>query len=169
MLGIGMARMRSGSSRWRMASRWLPVVATLAAWPCAEARADETDPPEDGTSLLRSSSADPAPEASTTTLEKFARELNWARWILADDAATTPDAVSPTLPRAAWLGLSDLRADHWQARPVAITTTASAVGSMLVAGLPVLGVIKNGKLRQKHFVRGFFRSRGVMLVWRIEF
>jgi hypothetical protein len=152
-----------------MWSRCLPVVATLAAWPSAEARADETEPPEDGTALVRSSSTDPAQEPTVTTLEKFARELSWSRWILADQAPSAPDAVSPTLPRAAWLGLSDLRADHWQSRPVALTTTASAVGSMLIAGLPVVGVVKDGKLRQRHFIRGFFRSRGVALVWRIEF
>ena len=73
------------------------------------------------------------------------------------------------LPRAAWLGISDLRADQWQTRPVALTTTASALGSMLIAGLPVVGVVKDGRLRQRHFIRGFFRSKGVALVWRIEF
>jgi hypothetical protein len=152
-----------------MGIRALPVVAMLAAWPCAEARADEGEAAEDGTALVRSTTTDPVPEPTPTTLETFARELNWSRWILADEAPTTPDSVSPMLPRAAWLGLTDLRGDQWQARPVALTTTASAVGSMLIAGLPVLKVVKDGRLRQRHFLRGFFRSKGIALVWRIEF
>ena len=40
---------------------------------------------------------------------------------------------------------------------------------MMVAGLPVLGIVRGGKVRQRHFVRAFFRSKGVALVWRIEF
>ena len=31
------------------------------------------------------------------------------------------------------------------------------------------GLVRNGKVRQRHFVRAFFKSRGVALVWRIEF
>lgn len=149
--------------------RWLVVGATLAAWPSADASADEPAPTEDGPALVRQSTPDPAPPATVTALEKLARELTWARWILADDAPPGPDSLSPTLRRGAWLDLSDLRADHWQARPVALTTTASALGSMMVAGLPVLGIVKGGKVRQRHFVRAFFRSKGVALVWRIEF
>jgi hypothetical protein len=166
-----MGRMRERANGCRLRSRGWPVVALLAAWPCAEARADEGEVVEedDGAALVRSTAVEPAPEPTPTTLETFARELNWSRWLLADEAPTTPDSVSPTLPRAAWLPLTDLRADQWQARPVALTTTASALGSMLVAGLPVLGVVKDGKLRQRHFLRGYFRSRGIALVWRIEF
>jgi hypothetical protein len=148
-------------------SRWLPLVAALAAWPCADARADESEQDEDGATLVRTSTPDPPPETAST-LERFARELTWARWFLAEEVPTAPDSLSPTL-RPAMLDLADIRADHWQTRPVALTTTASALGSMLVAGLPVLGVVKGGKLRQRHFVRAFFRNKGVALVWRIEF
>lgn len=160
------SRMRSGSKRWR----WLAVGATLAAWPSAWASADEPEPSEDGPALVRQSTPEPAPQPTVTALERFARELTWARWILADDADSQgPDSLSPTLRRAPWLDLADLRTDHWQARPVALTATASAVGSMVVAGLPVLGIVRGGKVRQRHFVRAFFRSKGVALVWRIEF
>lgn len=165
------AARRQRATRRRSASRWLPLaVAILAAWPCDDARADESDAPDDGATLVRNSSPDPEPETASTLL-KFARELTWARWILADDGqqATPEGMIGPTMPRASTLGLTDLRGDHWQAPPMALAATASALGSTLIAGLPVLGVVRGGKVRQRHFVRAFFRSRGVALVWRIEF
>jgi hypothetical protein len=174
------AARRQRATRRRSASCWLPLaVAVLAAWPCDDARADESDAPEDGATLVRNSSPDPShgaprlqPEPETaSTLLQFARELTWARWILADDGqqATPEGMIGPTMPRASTLGLTDLRGDHWQAPPMALAATASALGSTLIAGLPVLGVVRGGKVRQRHFVRAFFRSRGVALVWRIEF
>lgn len=160
----------SGANRWRSATRWLPcAVAMLAAWPCADARADESEATEDGPTLVRNASPDPEPQ-TLSTFERFARELTWARWMLAEDVPiVNPELVGPALPPPALLGPADLRADHWQSRPMALTTTASALGSSLIAGLPVLGVVRNGKIRQRHFVRAFFKSRGVSLVWRIEF
>ncbi len=142
----------------------------LAAWPCADARADESAPDsENGATLVRTATPEPEPQ-TLSTLERFARELTWARWILAEDAPTlNPEFVGPALPPPALLGVADFRADNWQARPMALATTASALGSTLIAGLPVLGVVRNGKIRQRHFVRAFFKSRGVSLVWRIEF
>jgi hypothetical protein len=153
-----------GATRWR----GLAIAATLAAvvLASADARADEPEPTEDGTSLtMQSGPVEPQPEP--TALQRLG-ELTWARWMLSEEVET-PMTPSPTLPRGPWLDLADMRSDHWTARPVAITATASAFASMVSAGMPFLRVVKNGKLRQRHCLRAFFKSRGVAISWRIEF
>lgn len=153
-----------GSMRWRALAVAAGIAALVSA-PAVASAADAEPSDEDGATLVMQSGT-VEPEAEPTALQRLG-ELTWARWMMAEDVATP--TLSPTLPRGPWLELADLRSDTWTARPVAITTTASALGSMVTAGMPFLRVVKNGKLRQRHCLRAFFKSRGVSLVWRIEF
>jgi hypothetical protein len=97
---------------------------------------------------------------------RYGRELNWSRWMLSDVPTLDPDSAHRGEP---WLDLADLRGDAWHARPEAASSAVSALGSVMTAGLPMIGVRRNSRIVQRHFLRGYFRSRGVSLVWRIEF
>lgn len=143
----------------------LAVIAAGVAW-SGTARADEGEPPADGVSLVHVEPDPPRIELRPWRgLEaRYGRELNWARWMLADVPSLDGD-----YRYAPWLGVSDLRADGLQARHEATTSAVSAIGSVATAGLPMLGVRRNGKIVQRHFLRGYFRTRGVAVVWRIEF
>lgn len=131
--------------------------------------ADEGEPPSDGATLMRRVDRDPPPPELRPWrgLEpRFGREMTWSRWMLADMPIGNDDDGHRQAP---WLDLADLRGDALQLRPEATSSAISALGSVTTAGLPMLGVFKNGRLRQRHFLRAFFRSKGVALVWRIEF
>ncbi len=152
----------------RCSSHWLILAAIAAggAW-TSSARADEGEPPEDGTTLRVEADPPPVQLRPWRGLEpRFGRELTWSRWMLSDVPAAGDEEARREAP---WLDLADMRGDSFQARPEATSSAVSALGSVMTAGLPMMGVYKNGRMRQRHFLRGYFRSRGVSLVWRIEF
>jgi hypothetical protein len=138
----------------------------LAAWMTAgEARAE--DPPTDGATLIRTTAQPTVDFRPWRGHEaRFGRELTWARWMMASDTPTLEgDDTSSAAP---WLDLAALRGDV-ALRPQAGESVLSAIGSMVIAGLPVVGVWRGGKLKQRHIVRGYFRGKGIAIGWRIEF
>ncbi len=141
--------------------------ALVLGWTATAAAAD--DPPTDGATLLRSSTT----AAPTFELRpwrglesRLGRDLTWARWMMASDAPT----LHSEDPRAApWLDLASFRDEIALLRPHAGESAISAIGSVVTAGLPMVGVWRRGRLVQRHVLRGYFRGRGVALAWRIEF
>lgn len=98
---------------------------------------------------------------------RLGREMTWARWMMANDQ---PMRVSDDEPDAApWLDLAAFRDGPAYARPDAEASAISALGSLVTAGLPMLAVRRDGRIRQRHSLRGYFRGRGLSLAWRIEF
>lgn len=97
------------------------------------------------------------------------RDLTWARWIMAGDAPSSSTSGPDPRQPAPWLGLATFRDEPAMARPHAGESAISAIGSIATAGLPVLKVWRDGKLRARHTIRGYFRGRGIALAWRIEF
>jgi hypothetical protein len=100
------------------------------------------------------------------------RELDWVRLTLADDFALRlgPTQLDGTL--RGWDGESgqiDIRNDVWTAAPRAMTSMATAATSLLTSGLSVFEVWKGGRILARHGVRMYWRSRGLMLAWRVEF
>jgi hypothetical protein len=93
----------------------------------------------------------------------------WSRITLSDDA----DLVQASAPGARSFSLLhaniDMRNDLWLATPRAMTSVASAVGSMVTGGISVVDVWRGNHLRQRHSMRAFFRTSGIKLVWKIEF
>ncbi|MBC8067124.1 MAG: hypothetical protein IAG13_02230 [Deltaproteobacteria bacterium] len=146
----------------------LAAIAAGAAW-SSSARAAEKAAPREGVTLVRVEQDPPRLDLRPWRgLEpRFGRELTWSRWMLADAPGTSSDESSHEA--GPWLDLADMRGDAWQARPEAASSAVSALGSVMTAGLPVLGVYRNGRVVQRHLLRGYFRSRGVSLVWRIQF
>jgi hypothetical protein len=101
---------------------------------------------------------------------RFARDLTWARLSLEGDYST-PGAGSQMeqlRPPSLLQGL-DLRNDLWTAAPGAGASVATAATSLMTSGLSMFKVLRDGKLRQRHAIRCFFRSNGIKLAWRIEF
>jgi hypothetical protein len=144
------------------------AIAVGLAW-SGHARADEGEVPADEeTTIVKIQPARPRPELRPWRgLEaRYGRELTWSRWMLADAPALDGE---PMHRGAQWLNVADLRADGLQGRPHAGSSAVSAIGSVAIAGLPMVGVRRNGKMTQRHFLRAYFRTRGVSLVWRIEF
>lgn len=80
---------------------------------------------------------------------------------MADGQTLAP--ILPLSPGA--LDPHDLTAS---ARPRALSSGVSAVGQ-LVTGLSLLEVWRNGRLRQRHYVRPYVGMTGARLVWRIDF
>jgi hypothetical protein len=146
----------------------LAAIAASAAW-VSSARAAEQSSPRDGATLVRVEQDPPRLDLRPWRgLEsRYGRELTWSRWMLSDAPGTGSD--DPNHEAGPWLNLADLRGDAWQARPEAASSAVSALGSVMTAGLPMLGVYRNGRVVQRHLLRGYFRSRGVSLVWRIQF
>ena len=145
------------------------MLAAIAAAMTSSSTARAADgPPADGATLMRVEQDPPRLELRPWRgLEpRFGRELTWSRWMLSDVPALDAEGGERGAP---WLDLADLRGDAWTYRPEAASSAVSALGSVTTAGLPMLGVFRNGRLKQRHFLRAFFRSRGVSLVWRIEF
>lgn len=159
--------MRNRNHALRLARRVAPAVVGVLAlgWSASAVAAD--DPPTDGATLIRSS-AEPTFELRPWRgLEnRFGRELTWARYMMAGDV---PAVGSDDSRAAPWLDLASFRGDQALLRPQAGESAVSAIGSMVIAGLPVLGVWRGGRLKQRHVLRGYFRGRGVALAWRIEF
>ncbi len=147
----------------RLAPSALGVLAFASA---GEALAD--DPPQDGAVLVRSAIDQPTLDFRPWRgLEaRLGREMTWARWMMAGEVPTTDPDDTSTAP---WLDLASFRGEQNLLRPQAGETAISALGSVVTAGLPVLTVRRGGKLRSRHVLRGYYRSRGLALAWRIEF
>lgn len=133
------------------------------------AEAHAADPPTDGdgTTLIRTTDQPKIDFRPWRGHEaRFGRELTWARWMMASE---TPSLDGDTSKPAPWLDLAAFRDEVALLRPHAGESALSAIGSMVIAGLPVVGVWRGGKLKQRHIVRGYFRGKGVAIGWRIEF
>ena len=158
--------MRAANHAQRLLSRGASALVGFAALlVCAEARAE--DPPTDGATLIRTTvqpTIDFRPWRGQEA--RFGRELTWARWMMATE---TPSLDGDTTRPAPWLDLAAFRDDVALLRPQAGESALSAIGSMVIAGLPVVGVWRGGKLKQRHIVRGYFRGKGIAIGWRIEF
>lgn len=101
---------------------------------------------------------------------RFARDLTWTR--LALDGGFGPAPAGSTAeslrPPSLLQGL-DLRQGIWTNAPGAGAGVATAATSLMTSGLSMFKVLRDGKLRQRHTMRCFFRSNGIKLAWRIEF
>lgn len=168
-----MGRIQHGDGRRRAGRVCALVLAGGVAGAAGQARADEPEPPVDGATLIRTEgNAGPVALRPWLGLEwRVGRELTWARWMMAGDAlgSDTPRGDDETREEAPWLDLAAFRGDLMLQRPEAGASAVSAVASTLFAGLPMLGVWRDGKLRQRHVLRSYFRGRGVAIAWRIEF
>jgi hypothetical protein len=99
---------------------------------------------------------------------RLGRDLAWSRLMLADDLALrATDDDDGRVPQLR--DVADPRLELWTTRPDAVASAASALGSLLAGGLPMIAVRRFGAVRQRHSLRPWFRSRGVALVWRVEF
>ncbi len=158
--------MRNANHAVRRARWGAPVAVGLATWLAfGDARAE--DPPIDGATLIRTTGQPTIDFRPWRGHEaRLGRDLTWARWMMASE---TPPLDGDTSQPAPWLDFAAFRDEVTLLRPHAGETALSAIGSMVTAGLPVLGVWKGGRLKQRHSVRGYFRGRGVALGWRIEF
>ena len=135
-----------------------------------QAQAAETDEPV----VLRGADATlPAPTLSWRPGSghdlRFARELAWTRLMLADDLPYTLDTTGEVARPPSLLADVDLRDGLWTMTPRALTSAASLASALMTQGLSVWEVWRSGKVRQRHAIRAYYRSRGLKLVWRIEF
>jgi hypothetical protein len=89
--------------------------------------------------------------------------------MLADDLALRANDEDDRDGGPSLREVADPRLELWTTRPEAAASAASALGSLLAGGLPVIAVRKFGAVRARHSLRPWFRSRGVALVWRVEF
>ena len=90
-------------------------------------------------------------------------ELNWLRLSLEDDLPFRLMSVRP------YPGNVDIRDDLLTATPRALTSVATVATSLVTSGISVFEVWRGGKLRTRHGMRLYWRSRGMKLAWRIEF
>lgn len=135
------------------------------------AHADEGEPPSDGAVLLRTDAA-----ATPGTLRpwlgqenRLGRELTWARWLMAGDSINAQPTDARERAEQLVLDLAQMRGDALLQRPGAGASALTALGSVAAAGLPVLGIWRDGRLRQRHSLRAYSRGRGFAVAWRIEF
>lgn len=86
---------------------------------------------------------------------RYARELEWTQRALVDP------------PRASerWAGGDGLEPPS----PHAWSTMATATARLVTRGLGILEVHEDHRLRRRHTLLGYFRSRGVNVAWRVEF
>jgi hypothetical protein len=131
----------------------------------ALAQADDDEDAE-GATLVRKTQLAPTFRPWAGLEARLGREMTWARWMMAnDESRALQDETNP----APWLDLAVFRDGPAYARPDAETSAISALGSLVTAGLPMLQVRRDGRIRQRHSLRGYFRGRGLSLAWRIEF
>lgn len=100
------------------------------------------------------------------------RELDWMRLALADDMALRigPIQLDGTIRGGdGEAGQLDIRGDTWSAAPRAMTSVATAATSLLTGQLGVVEVWKSGQLQARHGLKMYWRSKGLMLAWRLEF
>lgn len=131
-------------------------------------RATRSGPLEPGNAplVLRAAQAASAEAVDAPGLElRLRTELDWSRLALADDLGS-PGVRSIMLPV---LPAVDLRDEPWNTTPRALPAVASAIGSAVTRGFSVLEVVKDRRLRQRHRVSAYFRSRGLQLAWRMQF
>lgn len=101
---------------------------------------------------------------------QFARDLAWTRLILADDLSLDRGSTGEETQRPeSMLQGIDLRGDLWTMTPRALTSVASLASALMTQGLSVWEVRQGTRVRQRHTVRAFYKSRGLKVVWRIEF
>lgn len=101
---------------------------------------------------------------------RLGRELTWARWLMAaDDSLAAQPADARDRSEQLVLDLAQMRGDVLLQRPGAGASALTALGSVATAGLPVLGIWRDGRLRQRHSLRAYSRGRGFAIAWRIEF
>lgn len=161
------ARKRGIRAGVRTTHRRLPQPAALlvgatAVWcaPFAAAFADPGDPIE-----LRSRTASADPRVPLTPT--FEHDLTWTRMVLEDDRLLQRyDDGDVSLDVNSLL---DLERDPFALQARALTTVVSAVVPLVSKGFSVFRVVRNGRLRQRHALSAHWRSRGLKLVWRIDF
>lgn len=99
---------------------------------------------------------------------KIGRELTWSRMVLAEDYGWRLASQNNRFRLPTLQGI-DQRDDLWLAAPRALTSVASAATSLLTSGISVFDVLRGGRIMQRHSMRAYFKSRGLKLVWRVEF
>lgn len=87
----------------------------------------------------------------------------------ADDSLAAQPADARDRSEQLVLDLAQMRGDVLLQRPGAGASALTALGSVATAGLPVLGIWRDGRLRQRHSLRAYSRGRGFAIAWRIEF
>ncbi len=99
------------------------------------------------------------------------RELDWVRLTLSDDMALRLGPLQLDGTVRGWDGDAqiDIRSDIWSAAPGAVSSVATAATSLLTSGISVFEVWKRGRVQARHGLRMYWRSRGLMLAWRVEF
>jgi hypothetical protein len=135
---------------------------------CPEAAAAERNEPLTIESSPKLEAAELAPVRGLEP--RFARDLTWTRLSLEGDYGSAPagSELESLRPPSLLNGL-DLRGDMWTAVPGAGAGVATAAASLMTSGLSMFKVLKDGRLRQRHAIRCFFRAGGLKLAWRIEF
>lgn len=98
-----------------------------------------------------------------------ARELQWSRLSLSEESSLSLSDSTFVNPRAAELPFMDLRSELWLSSPLALTSLATAASSLITSGISVFDVWRGNRLRQRHSVRGYFKSRGLKISWRVRF
>jgi hypothetical protein len=136
-------------------------VAALLPGSASAAAADEDEP----TVMLRHTAAVASMDARFGRASEWVlnTEMDWLRLSLEDDLPFRLMSVRPFSD-----GI-DIRDDLWAATPRALTSVATAATSLVTSGISVFEVWRGGKLRMRHGMRMYWRSRGVKLAWRIEF
>ena len=117
---------------------------------------------------IRSLRAPVGPRAELT----MHRELDWVRLTLADDMGLRLGPLQLDGTIRGWDGGDgqiDIRSDLWSATPRAVSSVATAATSLLTSGISVFEVWKGGHVHARHGLRMYWRSRGLMLAWRVEF
>lgn len=156
--------MRSVAPRSRALQQTLRVALALPLLGVpALAQADDDD---EGAMLVRKNQLAPAFRPWAGHEARLGREMTWARWMMANEESRVAQDESNPAP---WLDLAAFRDGPAYARPDAEASAISALGSLVTAGLPMLQVRRDGRIRQRHSLRGYFRGRGLSLAWRIEF
>ncbi len=98
-----------------------------------------------------------------------ARELEWSRLALSEESELSLTDGSLVTPRATVLPFMDLRSELWLSSPLAVTSLATAASSLITSGISVFDVWRGNRLRQRHSVRAYFKSRGLKISWRVRF
>lgn len=157
--------MRSVAPRARACSRsfGIALALPLLGVPVFASAADDDG---EGATLVRKTKLAPTFRPWAGHEARLGREMTWARWMMANDEIRLSDDEPNAAP---WLDLAAFRDGPLYARPDAEASAISALGSLVTAGLPMLAVRRDGRIRQRHSLRGYFRGRGLSLAWRIEF
>lgn len=143
------------------------LVTALATWSATSVAAAD----EDGVVLQKRAPRLPRAEHQPVSglVLKLGREVDWSRLSLAEDLPLL-EQRHPLVPGVSgFLQGIDTRDAAWAGQPRAVTSMASAIGQLATGGLPLFEIWQNRRLRQRHFLRPYFKSNGLKLVWKIEF